>query len=247
MKKLDVILLYDGDCPNVSKAQANLREAFASVGHIADWRDIDRGAAGTPEQLKGYGSPTILVEGHDVAGQQTSSDGKCCRVYQTPNGLAGVPTVEQISTLLKDEPQKKVKSGRKRFLAVLPAVGVAMVPKIVCPLCWPAYTALLAALGISFLPTVPYLLPVTVACLLLALGVLGWRARRLGMGPLVLGMVAAGIILPGRFAWGWQPALYAGVAVLVAAFVWDTWITRKQPGSCPRCKTAGEKMEVSSS
>lgn len=46
-----------------------------------------------------------------------------------------------------------------------PAVGVSLLPKFVCPVCSPAYAALLSSLGLGFLISTRYLLPVTLVFL----------------------------------------------------------------------------------
>ncbi len=139
--------------------------------------------------------------------------------------------------------RKRSWRGWKRFLALLPTIGVAFLPKIVCPLCWPAYAALLSVFGISFLPTASYLLPLTVAFLVLALVVLGWRARQRGVGPLLVGSGGAGVMLVGRFVLESHVALGGGLAVLVAAFVWDRWPMRTRRHSCPACQTLARNKE----
>lgn len=57
-----------------------------------------------------------------------------------------------------------------------PAVGVSLLPKFVCPLCSPAYAALLSSLSLGFLVSTTYLLPLTFVFLSLAIGALGYRA-----------------------------------------------------------------------
>ncbi len=49
----------------------------------------------------------------------------------------------------------------KRFAAVLPGVGASLLPKLTCPLCWPAYAGLLTTLGLGFLMSERYLFGVT--------------------------------------------------------------------------------------
>ena len=81
------------------------------------------------------------------------------------------------------------------FAAALPGIGFAMLPKIACPACWPAYAGLLSSFGISFLIEVRYLLPLTAAFLAVAVGALAWRApNRRGYGPAAVG-VAAGLVV----------------------------------------------------
>jgi hypothetical protein len=53
-----------------------------------------------PERVRGYGSPTILVEGQDVSGAGEIDGTASCRVYATSEGLRGVPSVEEIALAL---------------------------------------------------------------------------------------------------------------------------------------------------
>ena len=57
----------------------------------------------------------------------------------------------------------------KQTLIAIPGVGVSLLPKLACPLCWPAYAGLLSSLGVGFLISTKYLLPLTVGFLSLAL------------------------------------------------------------------------------
>src|SRR5215510_5306321 len=87
----------------------------------------------------------------------------------------------------------------KRSLAV-PGVGISLLPKLMCPMCWPAYAGVVSALGLGFLISTKYLLPLTVAFLGITAAALGFRAsRRHGYGPLGLGLLAALVILAGKF------------------------------------------------
>jgi hypothetical protein len=129
----------------------------------------------------------------------------------------------------------------KRSLAVLPGVGVSLLPKLMCPMCWPAYAGLVSALGLGFLISTRYLLPLTVAFLAITAAALGFRAsRRHGYGPLWLGLVAAAVILIGKFYFDAAQAAYTGVGLLIAASVWNSWPRRAgaNPVS-PACVPAG--------
>ena len=64
----------------------------------------------------------------------------------------------------------------RRVVAVLPGVGVSLLPKLTCPMCWPAYAGLLSAVGLGFLISSQYLL--------------GLFARPLGLFPVFLQDVA---------------------------------------------------------
>ena len=89
-----VDLVYDTDCPNVDEARALLGEALTQVGLAQVWREWKRDGAETPPELRGFGSPTILVNGVDVSGKEdedVSERANCCRLYQHHGRLRGVP------------------------------------------------------------------------------------------------------------------------------------------------------------
>ena len=85
-------------------------------------------------------------------------------------------------------------------MLAIPSVGFSMLPKLACPVCWPAYAGVLTSVGLGFLISAAYLLPLTIAFLVLALGAMVFRAReRHGYRPLLLGLVAASGVLVGKF------------------------------------------------
>jgi mercuric ion transport protein len=115
----------------------------------------------------------------------------------------------------------------KRTLVALPGVGVSLLPKLMCPACWPAYAGIVSALGLGFLISAKYLLPLTVAFLSISAFALGFRAsRRHGYGPFWTGVAAAAVILTGKFYFDAAQATYAGIGLLVAASVWNSWPRR---------------------
>ncbi len=112
---------------------------------------------------------------------------------------------------------------RQTILAV-PSIGVSVLPKLACPACWPAYAGLLTSIGLGFLISVRYLLPMTIAFLVLALASMLFRARdRRGYGPFLLAVLAAGGVLLGKFSRDSRPAVYGAIGLLVVASLWNTW------------------------
>jgi hypothetical protein len=94
---------------------------------------------------------------------------------------------------------------RQSILAV-PGIGVSVLPKLACPACWPAYAGLLTSIGLGFLISVRYLLPLTITFLVLALAAMLFRARdRRGYGPFWLAVLAASGVLLGKFALDSRP------------------------------------------
>ena len=111
-----------------------------------------------------------------------------------------------------------------KYLLTVPGIGVSLLPKLACPLCWPSYAGLLGSFGLGFLSSGEYLLPLTGAFLVLTVGALAFRAkRRHGYGPLGLGIVSSGGVLLGKFVWESTLATYATVALLVIASAWNAW------------------------
>jgi len=90
-------LSFDG-CPLTGVAQDVLERALCSCGLNKDqYEFVDILDPSTPETLANWGSPTILIDGHDVSGH-AQADGVGCRVYDTADQ---VPTVEMVATAIK--------------------------------------------------------------------------------------------------------------------------------------------------
>jgi hypothetical protein len=52
------------------------------------------------ERLECVGSPTLLIDGCDPLSAPGAPVGLACRLYRTPDGLAGTPTMEQLMKVL---------------------------------------------------------------------------------------------------------------------------------------------------
>lgn len=116
----------------------------------------------------------------------------------------------------------------------IPGIGLSLLPKLACPLCWPSYAGLLSSMGLGFLVSDKYLLPLTGVLLVLAMGALGFGAKhRQGYGPLGLGIVSSGGVLLGKFVWESKPTMYGAVGPLVIASVWSAWTN--PIGATPAC------------
>lgn len=98
---MSVELLYFDGCPNWTVAEERLREALRTVGrndvHVAKVRV---GSPQEAEELGFVGSPTIRVDGVDPFASGGEQVGLACRVYTTPDGLAGSPTTAQLVEVL---------------------------------------------------------------------------------------------------------------------------------------------------
>lgn len=95
---MNVQLLYFDGCPNWSTTDAHLRSLADELDLVVERRRIT-----TPEEAEAAGfrgSPTILVEGHDPFATGDERTGLACRIYPTPEGPAGSPTLAQLRSVL---------------------------------------------------------------------------------------------------------------------------------------------------
>jgi len=240
-------LIFDADCPNARQARINLRRALELAGFPGRRREWVRTDVATPHDLRRFGSPTILVGGRDVAGAEPLDGTGACRSYQDENlQRSGVPSVSMIFAALHENPEEIVPPGARagllRTLAVVPGTLTAFLPALTCPACWPAYAGLLSSLGIGFLWEGPYLLPITVALLGIALAALAHGARqRRGYGPLILGSVGSVAVILAKFLFhrSWIATVAAGL--ILAASVWNAWPKKLTRRSCPACEATGRR------
>jgi mercuric ion transport protein len=124
----------------------------------------------------------------------------------------------------------------KRNLLAIPGIGVALLPKLFCPLCWPLYAAVVSSVGLGFLIGTTYLLPITSALLVLTLAVIGFRAKeRWGYRPFLCGAVGSVAVLTGKFYLESNPLMYGGVGLLMVASVWNVWPRHSSKAECPSC------------
>lgn len=94
-------LLHIDHCPNSALAAERLEAALASLGHAET--EVRARLLQTADDAVGTafaGSPTITVDGIDIFPEGAPADDLACRIYRTPAGFAGLPTVEQIKDAL---------------------------------------------------------------------------------------------------------------------------------------------------
>ncbi len=97
---VDIVLRYFDGCPSWIDAESHIRQALDSLGEDAD---IVTQQIETLEEAVAVGftgSPTILINDIDPFAIHGAQAGLACRVYPTPDGLRGTPTVEQLLTAL---------------------------------------------------------------------------------------------------------------------------------------------------
>jgi hypothetical protein len=98
---MKVELLYFEGCPHWTVADERLAQALTTLRR--DDITVERRQVETTTQAEEFGftgSPTIRVDGRDPFATGEQQVGLACRVYSTPKGLSGSPTVEQLVEVL---------------------------------------------------------------------------------------------------------------------------------------------------
>lgn len=103
-RRIDVTLRYFVGCANWQTTHEQLRQVLDNQGMESVKITLELvETQEDAEQSQFLGSPTILLDGRDpFAPPNASSFGLTCRVYTTPDGLAGTPTMEQLEAALRD-------------------------------------------------------------------------------------------------------------------------------------------------
>lgn len=96
-----VVLRYFDGCPHWQIAHDRLRQVLRKEGLPDVELVLERvETVEDAERLRFVGSPTILMNGRDPFGGTEANFGLSCRIFQTPEGLAGSPTPEQLREAL---------------------------------------------------------------------------------------------------------------------------------------------------
>lgn len=94
---MKIELIYFNGCPNVDPARKNLKEAFEATGIKSNWDEWEHGNPEAPDYVLEYGSPTILIDGKDVArGPEGDLSPNSCRLYEG----GGAPSVKMIKAAI---------------------------------------------------------------------------------------------------------------------------------------------------
>ncbi len=131
-------LLYFEGCPNLAPAREALRDALAAERIEVGIDEIDVEAPDAPEWARGWGSPTILVDGKDLTGAARST-AAACRLYKD-----GAPSVDEIRARLTAARRTPPGSSGRAALPMLGAITAALAASACC-----LVPAVLAVVGLS--------------------------------------------------------------------------------------------------
>ena len=93
---MKIELLYFDDCPSWKTALENLESALAAEAIEAQIQLIEVVDQDQAARLKFLGSPSFCVNGQDWWPEARQTYNLSCRIYATPQGMRGVPTVEML-------------------------------------------------------------------------------------------------------------------------------------------------------
>lgn len=94
-------LLHIADCPNSRETLLRLKRAVANtMSSNTSVKSVLINSAETAVRWPFAGSPTILIDGVDLFPTDGRTSDLACRIYPTPNGMAGAPTQQQIEAAL---------------------------------------------------------------------------------------------------------------------------------------------------
>jgi hypothetical protein len=96
-----ITLQYFDGCPNWRVAEERLRAALTDAGAEGATLTLERVETHDQALHLGFrGSPTVLIDGRDLFADGRGDIGLACRVYATPQGLQGAPTLDQLRAVL---------------------------------------------------------------------------------------------------------------------------------------------------
>jgi mercuric ion transport protein len=239
-----VEFIYEKNCPNVKSTRAQLLQAFSKLKIKPHWLEWEINDVSAPAYVRHYGSPTILINGKDIDESRDSTNPEQCRLYaHSDNTISGVPPIDNIMNAIQaaaaGHKHKFVFTGFSLNVAAIPAIIFTLLPKLICPFCWPLYTGLLGSIGINFINYTPYLFPLLTLFLILTISGLILAARsKKKYGPVYLGGISSLLILIGKFLFETEMLIYIGLTGLIMSVIWQSRIKPSgNHGSCSACNT----------
>jgi hypothetical protein len=217
---MKIQLLSFAECPNGPTTRERLQHVIRELGVEAPIEEIDVTAPTTPVELRGWSSPTILIDGEDLEGA-VAGDCPSCRLYSG----GGAPS----ETLIRRAVRAKLRSRNSTGLwASLPAIGASLLSAVTCPACLGPWASILGALGLGFVMFTQVFAVVFLAALVFGTSSVAYATRRHGSPwPLMLTVVGAIAAAGGRFLLA-EPAIERlGFPLLLAGALLGFWLTRK--------------------
>jgi len=171
-----VEVLYVPDCPHRPAAVNQLEEILRAEGLPVEISEVLVKDARMAEKYRFRGSPTIRINGRDIAGEPQRSEwpALACRIYPGARE-AGVPPAEMIQSAIREARAGEI--GGKHSSGIFASLGAIASTLATLGCCLPlSFAAGLGAAGLSaFLQTFkPWLLGLAIVLI----GVGFWQQRR---------------------------------------------------------------------
>lgn len=105
--RLQIELVHDPGCPNVARAREVLATACREMDVPAVWTEWSSEDPACPEHARNLGSPSILVNGEDVApgphpwAPHTPGAGPRSRVYRDGDAIVPAPPLARVVDALR--------------------------------------------------------------------------------------------------------------------------------------------------
>jgi hypothetical protein len=98
---MQIDLLYFDGCPSWKSGMQNLMAALEAEELEAEICMVNVADNQEAARLKFLGSPSFQVNGMDLWGEEHKRYDLSCRLYVTPDGMQGMPTVEMLREKLR--------------------------------------------------------------------------------------------------------------------------------------------------
>ena len=93
----NIELLGTPGCPHTGSMRANLRAALTSIDRAWKFKDTNQETLPAADVRRGYGAPTILVDGRDLFGLPVpTAPAMSCRIYE-----GGTPDAAEIASRVR--------------------------------------------------------------------------------------------------------------------------------------------------
>jgi hypothetical protein len=97
-----ISLLYFDGCPSWQPALENLKKVIEDEKILAEISLVKVEDPDQAQQEQFLGSPSIRVNGIDLWPEERANYMLSCRVYKTPAGIKGSPTIEMLRERLRE-------------------------------------------------------------------------------------------------------------------------------------------------
>jgi hypothetical protein len=208
------------DCPNRAVAKSRLTKVLADLRLPVEVEEIDTALPATPEHLKGWPSPTILINGKDIEGL-TPGTCESCRRYA--DGQA--PSEATLRAALRRATNAESAQG---LFGGAPAVLASLLPALARPACIGPLAGLLSAFGIGFIFFAKFFLVTFGLAFLIGL-VTVVRATRRHHNPWPLALTVLGglAVLGGRLLAQQESIQRLGFPLLLGGSLLSFWLLRR--------------------